>query len=356
MYSTNGSLPKIHIINHHIWPEGSPICFVTERTAQELTQNKVPVVMVGSSGKYRPSFRPKPAIELVTLPTKRFGRRNVFQNIAEYLLVLKTFWQYVRQNVHANDTVVFTSAPPSNVLLRYALRGRNVKTVFWMFDYFPAYLFPLGLPKFIYSSLRKWWDWELSKYDTVIKISWNLGYFGKNAVVHRLWPMIPIKPDLSILPQKKALYMGNLGMGHDIDAVVHEFEKLRDQGYEINIHADGPGIEKLPPWLRERSKGLLGDSDNSKLLIQTLLEHEVHLVAGTPGIDELSFPSKTWNSIASGRRIIACGFFGKMQQELEMSLASDYTRHLPDLAAYLTSIHYRTIVKASTALQVNTLP
>ncbi|MBC8156286.1 MAG: hypothetical protein H7Z72_25650 [Bacteroidetes bacterium] len=337
MTNNEGPVGKIHIINHHVWPDGSPICLITEQTAQYLTDHQVPVVMVGSGGKYRPSSRPKPAIDLVTLQTKHIERQNVFQNIVEYALVLKTFWQYIRENVNENDTVVFSSAPPSNVLLRYAVRSRNVKKVFWLFDYFPGYLFPLGLPKFIYGGLRKWWDRELSKYDSVIKIAWNLGYFGENAVVHRQWPMIPIAPDPTIIPAKKALYTGNLGMGHDVDAVVRAFEDLRDQGYEINIHADGPGLEKLPPWLKERSKGIFKDSTS---LIRALHDHEVHLVAGTPGIDELSFPSKTWNSIASGRRVIACGFSGKMQQELDMSLAADYKRHLPDLAAYLTNIHY----------------
>lgn len=333
--------PKIHIINHHVWPEGSPICSVTEQTAQYLAQQEVPVVLVGSSGKYRPSSRPKPNVDVVTLPTRHFARQNVFQNIAEYLVVFRTFWRYVRQNVHDNDTLVISSAPPSNVLLRYALGRRKVKTVFWLFDYFPGYLFPLNLPKFLYGILRRGWDRELAKYDSVIKIAGNLGYFGRNAVVHRLWPMIPITPDTTHTPKKKALYMGNLGMGHDVSAVIEEFRKLRDEGYEINIHADGPGLEKLPPWLKERSKGLVGDKNGSVGLIQTLHEHDVHLVAGTPGIDELSFPSKTWNSIASGRRIIPCGFFGKMQQELTESLAADYTRHLPDLAAYLTAVHYR---------------
>lgn len=327
-------MSKIHLINQYLWPDGSPVCLISEQLSTYLAEQQLPVVMVGGAGEYRPSSRPRPTVERVNLPTRVFKRNNLFQILAEYLSVFRTFRRYVRHQVKPGDLVIITSAPFLNILLRHTIDQRQVKTIFWLFDYFPASIFSLKAPRFIYHWIKKWWDWELARFDSVIKISSNLGYFGSNAVVYRQWPMIPIAPDPTCIPDRKALYTGNLGLAHDVEALVRECEKLRDAGYEINIHADGPGLENLPPWLKARSKGVFKNTDE---LIRALHEHEIHLITGTPGTDELSFPSKIWNSIASGRHIIACGFTGKMHQELEMTLAADYKRHLPDLATYVTA-------------------
>lgn len=324
-------MPRIHIINQYVWPDGSPVCLIAEQLAVYLTQQGVPVAMVGGGGEYRPSTRTKPAIDLIGLPTPTLPRQNAVQILSEYVSVFRTFRRYVKAHVQPGDTLLITSAPFLNVLLRRFVPS-SVKTLFWLFDYFPASIHSLNFPRFIYGGMRTWWDSELSRYDSVLKIASNLGYFGANAVVYRQWPMIAIEPDPTIIPQKKALYTGNLGIAHDVPSLVIEFEKLRDAGYEVDIHADGPGLDKLPDWLKARSKGVFKNSDD---LVRALHEHEIHLVTGTPGTDELSFPSKTWNSIASGRRIIACGFSGRMHDELAMSVAADYKRHLPDLARFI---------------------
>ena len=327
-------MSKIHIINQYIWPDGSPVCLISEQLAVYLTNQGIPLAMVGGGGEYRPSSRPKPDVNFVSLPTKTLPRNNPLQILREYRSVYQTFRQYVKQHVQPGDTVLITSAPFLNILLRRSV-PKSVTTLFWLFDYFPASIHSLNLPKFLYSAIRRWWDGELTKYDSVIKISSNLGYFGPNAVVYRQWPMIDIEPDPTVTPQKKAIYTGNLGIAHDVDSLVVECEQLRDAGYEINFHADGPGLDKLPDWLKNRSHGVFKNADD---LVRALHEHEVHLVTGTPGTEELSFPSKTWNSIASGRRVIGCGFTGMMLQEFNESVTADYKRHLPDLAAYVTDL------------------
>lgn len=325
-------MSKIHIINQYIWPDGSPVCLIAEQLAVYLSNCNVPLTMVGGSGEYRPSARPKPTINLIELPSRVLPRNNSIQILSEYVSVFRLFRQYVKTSVKPGDTLLITSSPFLNILLRRFVPKQSVTTIFWLFDYFPASLLSMRLPGIIYNMVRQWWDSELMQYDSVIKIASNLGYSGQNSVVYRQWPMIPIEPDVTIVPQKKALYTGNLGIAHDVESLIRECEKLRDAGYEINLHADGPGLDKLPDWLKARSKGVFRQTAD---LIQALHEHEVHLVTGTPGTDELSFPSKTWNSLASGRRVIACGFTGRMLEEFEMSVAADYKQHLPDLAAFI---------------------
>jgi hypothetical protein len=325
-------MSKIHIINQYVYPDGSPVCLISEQTANFLfTENKADVVMVGGAGEYRPSNRQKPNFPLINLPTASFKRETMIDILKEYFAVYGAFKKYVKGNVQDGDTLVITSSPFLNVMLRNLVNKKKVRTICWLFDYFPASVKSMKIP-FLYNLIKIWWDRELKKYDSVIKISSNLGYFEKNSVVLRQWNMIDIKPDSTIIPERKALYTGNLGIAHDVESLTKECEKLRDAGYEINIHADGPGLDKLPSWLKEKSRGIFKNADD---LIRALHEHEIHLITGTPGTDELSFPSKSWNSIASGRKLIACGFSGMMLEELEISLKADYKKHLPNCAAYI---------------------
>lgn len=325
-------MSKIHIINQYIWPDGSPICLVCEQITEHLTNQNVDVTMVGGGGEYRPSSRSKPDIDFVNLQTKGFERDTYLKILLEYFFVFKTVWQYVRENVNNGDTLVITNAPFLNILLRYAVLRRKVKTLFIMFDYFPASIVSLNVSGFIYKLIKKWWDNELSKFNYVIKVSSNVGYYGPNSVIKRLWPMINIEPNPSLIPSKMALYTGNLGITHDVPSLVEECFKLQEAGYQVNFHADGPGLEKLPDSLKASSKGVFKDTPS---LIKALYDHEIHLITGTVGTDESSFPSKIWNSLASGRKVIACGFTGKMKEEFDFIMASDYKVHLPDLANFI---------------------
>jgi hypothetical protein len=63
-------------------------------------------------------------------------------------------------------------------------------------------------------------------------------------------------------------------------------------------------------------------------LKQDLARHEVHLIAGHPRIRRAIFPSKIWNSIALGRRLVCTGFAGEMADELEAAKRAPFERHL----------------------------
>ncbi|OIN56362.1 hypothetical protein BLX24_25375 [Arsenicibacter rosenii] len=325
-------MPKIHIINQYVWPDGSPICIICEQLTEYLTNQGESVAMVGGGGEYRPSARPKPNIELVSLETKAYPRDTYLQILTEYFIVFKMFWKYVRRSVKEGDVLVITNSPFLNIFLRYAVFKRGVKSIFIMFDYFPASIISLKVPHIAHKIIKWWWDRELNKFDNVIKVSSNVGYEGPNAVIKRLWPMIDIKPNPDVAPKKMALYTGNLGITHDVEALVKECYILQEKGYEVNFYADGPGLEKLPAQLKPSVKGVFKDTPS---LIKALYEHEIHLITGTIGTDESSFPSKIWNSLASGRKVVACGFTGKMKLELDFILASNYTAHLTEMASFI---------------------
>jgi hypothetical protein len=96
-------------------------------------------------------------------------------------------------------------------------------------------------------------------------------------------------------------------------------------------------------------------------LKRDLVRHEVHLIAGHPQIRRAIFPSKIWNSIAAGRRLICTGFAGEMATELEETKRAlfgthldQWTRLLVDLATCsqpLTSTEVRALTPARPDLQ-----
>jgi hypothetical protein len=59
-----------------------------------------------------------------------------------------------------------------------------------------------------------------------------------------------------------------------------------------------------------------------------LVRHEVHLIAAHPNIRRAVFPSKIWNSIALGRRLVCTGFAGEMLTELEAAKEVRFDQHL----------------------------
>jgi hypothetical protein len=55
----------------------------------------------------------------------------------------------------------------------------------------------------------------------------------------------------------------------------------------------------MPAWIQTRPP--LKDSDE---LVRSYQLAEVHIIAAHPDIQKAVFPSKFWNSLASGRRLV----------------------------------------------------
>jgi hypothetical protein len=150
----------------------------------------------------------------------------------------------------------------------------------------------------------------------------NLGGPSHNSVVIRNWPTFNFETAVQSDPQT-ALYSGNLGYGHDGQLLVAAREHLRDAGYRITLRAGDPGVRHLPAWLKVQPL----HADPNKLK-EDLQRHEVHLIAALPKITQTIFPSKIWNSVAAGPRLICTGFADEMAEELEIAKRVPFENHL----------------------------
>ena len=316
-------MATVHLLTQYVWPDAAPTGLYAEQLAARLESTGNDVRLIGGQGGYRVLQRPQPVQRIIHLDHYQGRRDNLRQTFAEYVSVGRAFRAYVTHYVRQDDLVIVTSAPPNTVTLASAIRRRGARSIYWLQDYYPELVrgirdYPLTLRR----TFRSYWDARLSCWDKVVKIGANLGGPTQNAVVIRNWPTLPFDREMPPEPLT-ALYSGNLGFGHDVGLLIAACEELRANGYRITIRADGRGAALLPTWLKPAPL-----EHDPEVLREALLRNEIHLVAANPKITQAIFPSKIWNSIAAGRRLVCTGFAAEMETELTTARHAPFARHL----------------------------
>lgn len=323
-------MATFHILTQYVWPDAAPTGLYAEHLALRLHEHGCDVRLVGGSGNYRSLGRDKPPVPILHLDHYRGRRGNLLETLAEYRSVKRAFSHYIENFVREGDIAIVTTAPPNTVQLAESIKRRGARAIYWLQDYYPELVRGIyEYPAPIRYAFGRYWDGQLSRWDRVIKIGANLAGPSHNSLIIRNWPTLPF--DHAPEPEAKtALYSGNLGYGHDVDLLVAECERLRDDGYKIDIRADGRGASKLPAWLKPQP--LHNDPNRLK---EDLIRHEVHLIAAHPKIQRAVFPSKIWNSIALERRLVCPGFSGEMLRELAAARVAPFREHLDQWTALL---------------------
>lgn len=320
----------LHILTQFLWPDDAPTGIYAEQVADSLLLQGYRVVLVAGSGTYRVGRRPPPRTPILQIPTFQGRRGHLASTAREYWSVRRSFMGYITNNVSPGDVVVMSSAPPTTLFLHELIRAKQAVGIYWLQDYYPQLIRGLWEPP-VWGLKRlesSWWK-ALASWDFVVKAAANLGYEGPNARVIRNWNTIEPGVPRPVEP-RTALYSGNLGYGHNIHAFVQLCERLRQDGFTILVRGDGPGMGKLPKWIR--SEAPVVDQDS---LRASYWAAEVHLVAADPVITRAVFPSKIWNSLAIGRRVMSSGFAGPMAEELEFALKANFRSHLSEWTHFL---------------------
>lgn len=323
----------VHVLSQYLWPDDAPTGIYAEQLADDLAQAGVAVRLVGGRGSYRVGLRAAPRTAIRRVAHFEGRRGHLLSSAREYESVREAFAAYVRHDVRGNDVVIITSAPPTTLFLHRVVRSRGAVGVYWLQDYYPQLIRGVWEgPGFLRRTLERLWRRELGAWPHVVKSAGNLGYSGPNAVVIRNWNTLDLGHPSPVCPGT-ALYSGNLGWGHDLDAFLELCRSLRDTGYEITVRGDGPGMARLPGWIRS-APPLVDPAE----LVRSYWTAEVHLVAGHPRIPDAVFPSKFWNARATERPVMASGFTGVMADELEIAKSTDYRSHLPSWTRFVVSL------------------
>lgn len=316
-------MATVHLLTQFVWPDAAPTSIYSEQLADELIRRGHRVRLVGTTGHYRSLARPAPQVEVIRLPTPRLTRGVLPAVLFEYMLVQRSFSRYVRTEVGAGDAVIATSAPPGTPWLIAAIRRRRAHGIYRMHDYYPELVRAVReLPAAAVRFLRRRWDRALARWDAVLKVGDNLGYHGANAQVLPDWAPYEFTAEERLahpMENRTALYAGNFGYAHDVASFLPVAEKLHAEGYRLIARGDGPGFDQLPTWIE------CGPPfPDEATLRAALLRSELHFVAAHPRHQEAFFPSKIWNSLEAGRRVISTGFAGPQAAELERFLATDH--------------------------------
>lgn len=323
----------VHVLSQYLWPDDAPTGIYAEQLADAVAQAGVPVRLVGGTGTYREGERPAPATPVERVAHREGKRGNLLSTALEYESVRSAFASEILRSVSPGDVVVVTSAPPTTIGLVRQIHAKGARGVYWLQDFYPELVrgvvdFPLPLRRRFSSAWRK----RLTRWDVVVKAAGNLGYDAANARVIRNWPTLDLGEPRPFRP-RTALYSGNLGWGHHLPSFLALCEKLRAEGFEITVQGDGPGMARLPQWIRG-GPALKKPSD----LVRAYWDAEVHLVAAHPALTEAVFPSKFWNARATGRTVLFSGLAGAMEEERAAAEATDTRRHLPDLAGLVAGL------------------
>lgn len=323
----------LHILSQYLWPDDAPTGIYAEQLADAVSRVGVPVRLVGGTGAYRPGARPMPATAIERVPHRQGRRGRLLSTAVEYESVRRAFAAEITRSVSGGDVVVVTSAPPTTIGLIRQIHAKGARGVYWLQDFYPELIRGVvEYPSILRRRFAVSWRTRLAAWDVVVKAAGNLGYHGENARVIRNWPTVDLGEPRPFRPLT-ALYSGNLGWGHHLPSFLALCESLRREGFEITVQGDGPGLPRLPGWIRT-GPALKRQED----LVRAYWDAEVHLVAGHPAITEAVFPSKYWNARATGRRVLFSGMAREMEAERLAAEAADYHRHLPDLAGFLADL------------------
>jgi hypothetical protein len=306
-----------------VWPDDAATGIYAEQVANALVSRGIAAVLVGGVGRYRRTARPRPDANIVRLDHFCGQRGDLIRTAMEYYSLSGAFRRYIEQYVNSGDVVIVGSFPPTTIHLARRIHGRGATAIYWLQDYYPELIRAIwNYPRPLRRLGHRIFNRQLREWDFVVKCAGNLAYDGRNSKVIRNWPSFDLGPPQPMMP-KTALYFGGLGYAHSLPLLIKACEKLRGEGYSVTVRGDGPGFRKLPPWIFREAPVV-----DLTRLVKSYWEAEVHLVAADPRIQGALFPSKFWNSLATGRRIVSTGFEGAMADELHTARASPYQTHL----------------------------
>jgi hypothetical protein len=328
----------VHVLSQYLWPDDAPTGIYAEQLADDLARAGVAVRLVGGQGSYRRGARPAPRSPITRVAHFEGRRGRLLSTAREYESVREAFAAYVSREVRQKDVVIITSAPPTTLFLHRAIKARGAIGIYWLQDYYPQLIRAVWeAPRWLRRALERRWRKELGAWPHVVKAAGNLGYSGPNAIVIRNWNTVNPGDPLPARP-RTALYSGNLGWGHNLDAFLELCRSLYDQGYEITVRGDGPGMARLPEWIHAHAP-----FEDPEDLVRSYWAAEVHLVAGHPRLPDAVFPSKFWNARATARPVLASGFTGVMADELEAARTADFHSHLPCWTRFVVSVLERSL-------------
>ena len=328
---------RILMLNQAFWPDVA----ATAQHADDLSKNfisrghDVTVVasraIYGERGSSLPRRERRNGVDIVRVGLQLFGKRGITPRLLDFsLFYLAAAWQCMTLRRH--DVVICFTTPPFIALVGVLLKRLKGSALFyWTMDLYPDVAAAAGVMR------RGSMAWKilqsidrvcLRQSDRVVV----LGDCMKAAAIAKGAPpaavrVVSVWSGAEEFPKRKRsenplrsswdigdrftlLYVGNFGIGHDMEAIAGAVERLKDQD-EIRWLFIGEGKSKSLLESRIQAccaKNVIFAGYQSREQLPAVLDvGDAHLVSLLPGWEGLILPSKFFSVLAASKPALWIG-------------------------------------------------
>jgi len=328
---------RILLVNQAFWPDVAATAQHADDLARDFIARGHDVTVVasraiyGERGSSLPKRESRGGVDIVRVGLQLFGKRGITPRLFDFaLFYLAAAWQCMLLRRH--DVVICFTTPPFIALVGVLLkRVKGSSLFYWTMDLYPDVAAAAGVMR------RGSWAWKclqaidrvcLRQSDRVVV----LGDCMKAAATAKGAPndltcVISVWSGAEEFPQRKRsdnplrtawgigdrftlLYVGNFGIGHDMEAIAGAIEKLKDND-EIRWLLVGEGKSKSLLESRIRACGaknvVMTGYQSREQLPDVLDVGDAHLVSLLPGWEGLILPSKFFSVLAAGKPALWIG-------------------------------------------------
>ena len=328
---------RILLLNQAFWPDVVATAQHADDLARYLTQHGDDVSVVASRAIYgeRRSTLPKretrEGIDIHRVGWQFFGKRGITPRVFDFaLFYFAAAWQCLWMKRH--DVVVCFTTPPFIALVGVVLKWtKGTRVVYWTMDLYPEVAGAAGI------MTRRDLTWHLFRAidrrclrssdrvvvlgscmrDVVIEkgarpesVSIISVWSGAEDFLPRAREDNPLRREWNIGDRLTLIYVGNFGIGHDMEAIAGAVESLKA---EDSIRWLFIGEGKAKPQLEERIRAcgaqnvVLAGYQRREQLCDVLDVGDAHLVTLLPGWEGLLLPSKFFSVLAAGKPAVWIG-------------------------------------------------
>jgi glycosyltransferase involved in cell wall biosynthesis len=328
---------RVLILNQAFWPDTVATAQHADDLARYLRIHNDEVTVVasralyGARGAVLPKREVREGISIYRVGLQLFGKRGIVARVLDFaLFYIAALWQCFILPRH--DVVICLTTPPFIVLVGVLLKWfKGTRVVYWTMDLYPEVAVAAGIMKRS-GLLWKFLCWLerlcLQQSDHVVvlgncmrkkviqkgavpdRVSVICVWSGAENFIDRPREDNPLRKDWGIGDRFTILYLGNFGLGHDMEAIARAVEILKDNdGIRWLFIGGGKAKKYLEDRIRKcGARNVYVDAAQAREKLAAVLDvGDVHLVTLLPGWEGLIVPSKFFSVLASGRPALWVG-------------------------------------------------
>ena len=330
-------------VNRFYYPDISATSQILTDLASTLSDNGLQVVIVTSRSRYDNPSAKLPAAEqlgnvrVIRVGSTSFGRGRIILRMLDYLsFYLTMLWKLVWL-VKPGDWIIAKTDPPLlSIPLLLVARLKRANMANWLQDVFPEVAVAAGvnfksqwLQRLVMGSLSRLRNWSLKHSGFNVVLSEEMkdhiakcGLSQTNLITVPNWADVsqvrplphghnPLRSEWALVERFVVGYSGNMGIAHDLDAIVDAAIELKDCP-EIVFLMIGSGFRKNFMIVDVQTHGLeekviFKSYQPRDALSYSLGCADVHIVSLRPAMEGLIVPSKFYGVCAAGRPTLYLG-------------------------------------------------